>query len=467
MEVLKYRHFLPFLLSSLLLAACGEKNDQKFIADKDWPVYLGDRHNSHYSPLNQINRENVNQLKPAWTYHTGDADPGGHTQIQCNPLIIDGVLYGASPKLKVFALDAATGKQKWLFDPATKTSFALNVNRGVTYWEDGDDKRIFFTAGPYLYVLNAETGQPISTFGFQGRASLKSKLGKYAQKLYVVATTPGVIYKDLLIMGTRVSESRVAAPGFIRAYDVRTGIVRWVFHTIPRPGEYGYETWPEDAWKTAGGVNAWAGFALDRKRGILYAPTGSASYDFYGGDRKGANLFANCLIALDAKTGKRIWHFQTVHHDIWDRDLPAPPNLVTLNHNGKEVDAIAQITKSGFVFLFDRETGKPLFPIEERPVKPSDLEGEEAWPTQPFPLKPPPFSGQKLTMDNVTDISKESHEYIAGILANVRTGEQFIPPAGRVPSSTRGSTAAASGAVQPGIPNRICCMSMPTKWPGC
>ncbi len=289
-------------------------------------------------------------------------------------------------------------------------------------------KEYFFTAGPYLYVLNAETGQPISTFGFQGRASLKSKLGKYAQKLYVVATTPGVIYKDLLIMGTRISESRVAAPGFIRAYDVRTGIVRWVFHTIPRPGEYGYETWPEDAWKTAGGVNAWAGFALDRKRGILYAPTGSASYDFYGGDRKGANLFANCLIALDAKTGKRIWHFQTVHHDIWDRDLPAPPNLVTLNHNGKEVDAIAQITKSGFVFLFDRETGKPLFPIEERPVKPSDLEGEEAWPTQPFPLKPPPFSGQKLTMDNVTDISKESYEYIAGILTNVRTGEQFIPP---------------------------------------
>ena len=398
------------------------------MAGKDWPVYLGDRHNSHYSPLTQINRENVEHLQVAWTYQTGDADPEGRTQIQCNPIIIDGILYGTSPKLKVFALDAATGKQIWIYDPAVKTSFALNVNRGVTYWEKGEDKRLFFTAGPYLFALNAKTGLPIPSFGFEGRASLKSRLGKHAQKLYVSSTTPGIIYKDLLIMGTRVSESVEAAPGYIRAYDVRTGMVRWVFRTIPRPGEFGYDTWPKDAWKKAGGVNAWAGFALDRKKGILFVPTGSASYDFYGGNRKGANLFANSLIALDAKTGKRIWHFQTVHHDIWDRDLPAPPNLVTVTHNGKEIDAVAQITKSGFVFLFDRQTGKPLFPIEERPVKASDLEGEEAWPTQPFPLLPPPFCGQKLTMENVTDISKESHDYIAGILANVRTGEQFIPP---------------------------------------
>ncbi len=311
-----------FITLAALLSACNQKNHQKFMPGKDWPAYLGDQHNSHYSPLSQINRENVRQLRVAWTYHTGDADTSGRTQIQCNPLIIDGVLYGTSPKLKVFALDAATGRQRWMFDPAANTSFSLNVNRGVTYWEDGDDKRIFFTAGPYLYALDAETGKPITTFGYQGRASLKSRLGEYAQKLYVSSTTPGIIYKDLLIMGTRVSESRVAAPGYIRAYDVRTGIVRWVFHTIPRPGEFGYDTWPKDAWKTAGGVNAWAGFALDKKQGILFVPTGSASYDFYGGDRKGANLFANCLIALDANTGKRIWHFQTVHHDIWDRDLP-------------------------------------------------------------------------------------------------------------------------------------------------
>ena len=298
----------------------------------------------------------------------------------------------------------------------------------MTYWSQGKDKRIFFTAGPYLFALNAATGQPVESFGRSGKASLKSKLGGWSQKLWVVSTTPGVIYHDLLILGTRVSESAIAAPGYIRAFDVHSGEVRWTFHTIPKPGEYGYETWPKNAYKSIGGVNSWAGFALDQKNGVVYAPTGSASYDFYGGNRKGANLFANCLLALDAATGKRIWHFQTVHHDIWDRDLPAPPNLISVMHNGKKIPAIAQITKSGFVFLFDRKTGEPLFPIEERHVKSSDLPGEEAWPTQPFPVKPPPFAGQKLDLTNVTNLSQESHDYVAGILSNVRTGEQFIPP---------------------------------------
>ena len=279
-----------------------------------------------------------------------------------------------------------------------------------------------------MFALNASTGYPVQTFGKFGKASLKSTLGEWAQELYVVSTTPGILYGDLLIIGTRVSEGAQAAPGYIRAYDVKTGQVAWTFHTIPRPGEYGYETWPEDAYKRIGGVNSWSGMALDENRGIVFVPTGSASYDFYGGNRKGANLFANCLLALDATTGKRIWHFQTVHHDIWDRDLPSPPNLLTVTHNGIKVDAVAQITKSGLVFLFDRQTGKPLFEIEERPVKKSDLKDEETWPTQPFPSAPPPFAGQKLTMDNVTDISKESHDFIAGILSNVHTGEQFIPP---------------------------------------
>ncbi len=412
----------------IMMQSCNKKENTKFKAGKNWPVYLGDKHNSHHSPLTQINKENVKQLQVAWEYKTGDADPNGHTQIQCNPIIIDGIMYGSSPKLKIFALDAATGKQKWIYDPAVATNFSMNVNRGVTYWEDGEDKRILFTAGPYLFALNADNGYPIQTFGIFGKASLKSKLGEWAQKLYVVSTTPGIIFGDLLILGTRVSEGAIAAPGYIRAYNVKTGKVQWTFRTIPKPGEYGYDTWPKDAYLSIGGVNSWAGFSLDEERGIVFVPTGSASYDFYGGNRKGANLFANCLLALDAKTGKRIWHFQTVHHDVWDRDLPSPPNLITVVHDGKEIDAVAQVTKSGFVFVFDRETGEPLFPIEERPVQQTDLEGEETWPTQPFPLKPPPFSGQSLTTENITDISKESHDYISGILNNVRTGEQFIPP---------------------------------------
>lgn len=417
-----------FIFFILGIVSCTVEENPKFKTGDNWPIYLGDKHNSHYSPLTQLNKENIDEIQVAWEYKTGDSDPKGNTQIQCNPIIIDGILYGSTPKLKIFALDAASGEQLWIYDPAVATNFSLNVNRGVTYWEDGDDKRILFTAGPYLFALNAETGYPVQSFGIFGKASLKSKLGEWAQKLYVVSTTPGIIYKDLLILGSRVSEGALAAPGYIRAYNVRTGIVEWAFRTIPKPGEFGYETWPKDAYLSIGGVNSWAGFSLDEKRGIVFVPTGSASYDFYGGNRKGANLFANCLLALNAKTGERIWHFQTVHHDVWDRDLPSPPNLVSVVHNGKKIDAVAQITKSGFVYIFNRETGEPLFPIEERPVKQTDLDGEETWPTQPFPLKPPPFAGQKLTMENVTDISLESHNYISGILKNVRTGEQFIPP---------------------------------------
>lgn len=229
----------------ILFQSCDDKEYPKLRPGKNWPVYLGDKHNSHHSPLTQINRENVSQLQVAWEYKTGDADPNGHTQIQCNPIIIDGTLYGSSPKLKIFALDAATGKQKWIYDPAVATNFSMNVNRGVTYWEDGDDKRILFTAGPYLFALNADTGYPIQTFGIFGKASLKSKLGEWAQKLYVVSTTPGIIFGDLLILGTRVSEGAIAAPGYIRAYNVKTGKVQWTFRTIPKPGEFGYDTWEE------------------------------------------------------------------------------------------------------------------------------------------------------------------------------------------------------------------------------
>ncbi len=422
--------YLGFLLL-LLFSNCKEKTHKE--AGLDWPVYLGGNNSLQYSSLDQINKENIDKLKVAWRFSTNDADSDGRTQIQCNPIIIDGILYGSSPKLKIFALDAATGKEKWIYDPNANIDFAMNVNRGVSYWKDGSTSSILFTVGPELICLNAVTGKPRDDFGENGKVSLEEGFDEEAKKLYVVSTSPGIIYKDKIIIGTRVSENNDAAPGHIRAFNVRTGTLEWIFHTIPKPGERGYETWPKDAYKYIGGANAWAGMALDETRGIVYAPTGSASYDFYGGNRIGENLFANCLLALDAETGQYIWHFQTVHHDLWDRDVPAPPTLVTVNHNGKSIDAAAQVTKSGHVFLLDRDTGKPLFSVEERPVPPSDLLGERASKTQPFPVEPPPFTRQKFTKEEITNISKESHDYVVERLAKLRTGQQFIPP------STEGS----------------------------
>jgi quinoprotein glucose dehydrogenase len=416
------------LIFIITLTGCSPREDR---AGTDWPVYLGDKSARHYSRLNEINTGNIDRLVPVWEYHTGDDVSGNHSQIQCNPLVIDGILYSTTADLRLFSLNAATGVRLWEFDPDPEGKYGKNVNRGVVFWKDGKDKRILFTSGEYLFAVNAETGNPVGSFGAGGKVSLKEGLGERARDLYVVATSPGVVYSDLLIIGSRVSENAGAAPGSIRAFNIKTGKLEWVFHTIPQPGDYGYDTWPADAYKTSGGANSWAGMTLDEKRGIVYIPTGSAAYDFWGGDRKGENLFANCLLALDAATGKRIWHYQTVHHDIWDRDLPAPPNLLKVRHNNRTIDAVAQITKSGFVFVFDRETGEPLFDIAERDVPASDLEGEEAWPTQPFPLQPPPFSPQTFTANEITDISQESHEYVRSILAETRTGGQFIPPSGQ------------------------------------
>ena len=398
-------------------------NGENSIAD--WKTYQGDFGRNQYSSLTQVNKQNVNKLVPLWIYKTGDS-LRNNSQIQCNPIIINGVLYATTPNLKLIALNAATGKLIWEFDP--DLDFSPHVNRGVSYWESKNDKRILYTAGSLLFAINALTGKPVESFGASGVTSLKAGLGVRAADLFVIATSPGVVYNDLLIIGTRVSENADAAPGYVRAFNILTGKVEWVFHTIPKPGEYGYSTWPKNAYEQIGGANAWAGISLDEKRGVVYIPTGSASFDFWGGNRLGENLFANSIIALDASTGKRIWHYQTVHHDIWDRDLPAPPNLVTINHNEKIIDAVAQVTKSGYVFLFHRDTGLPLFPIEERKVPKSDLIGEEAWETQPFPLKPPPFSRQRFTENEITNISKESYEYVKSILDTIRTGEQFIPP---------------------------------------
>ncbi len=339
--------------------------------NQDWPAYGGGPQEIRYSGLDQINKANVAGLQVAWTYDTEDGIGASETQ----PIVVKGVLFGLTPRHKVIALDAASGKQLWRFDSGVA---GHGANRGLVYWTDGNDERIFAGVQSFLYALNARTGSIIRSFGTEGRIDMREGLGRDPALQSIVLTTPGIIYKDLLIVGGRDPEKLPSPPGDIRAFDVRTGQVRWSFHTIPHPGEYGYETWPKDAWKHSGSANNWPGMAVDETRGIVYVPTGSAASDFYGADRIGDDLFANCLLALDAKTGKRIWHFQEVKHDIWDRDFPSPPSLVTVKRNGKTIDAVAQTTKQGWVYLFDRTTGAPLFPIEYHSYPPSDVPGEVA-----------------------------------------------------------------------------------------
>jgi len=415
------KFFLPviFLLCILLLSWIFRKDDSS--SNTNWPEYLGGPDRNHYSGLKQINASNVKQLKAAWVYHTLDSG-----QIQCNPIIVNGILYGMTASTQPFAIDAATGKEKWRKEKAPDDR--LSSSRGLVYWENGDDKRILYTKGPWLFALHALTGEKIVSFGDSGRASLKAGLGATAEGKMVISNTPGTVYGDLIIMPLRVSEGTDAPFGHIQAFNIKTGKLAWVFHTIPMPGEYGYDTWPKNVYKNTdvGAGNNWSGMAVDRKRGFLYVPTGSAAFDFYGGNRKGSNLFANCLIALDAKTGKRLWHYQLVHHDILDRDPPAPPNLVTVNHNGKQVDAVVQVTKQGLVFIFDRVTGAPLFPVEERLVPASDVPGEKSWPTQPFPTKPAPYARQNLTEADINTYS-ESHDSLVAVFRKSRYGGPFTP----------------------------------------
>ena len=400
-------------------------------------MYGGSKNADHYSKLRQVDTSNVVQLAPAWEYHTGDSD--AHTQIQVNPLIVNGILYGVSPKLKLFALDAATGEKKWVFDPidTSKTNkgrgyFSMNVCRGITWYSNGEkDARLFYAAGATLYCIDAITGNPIKEFADSGKLDLHNDLGDQAKDLYVATTTPGIIYKDMLIIGSRVAEEAAAAPGYIRAYDVHTGKLRWVFHTIPRPGETGFESWADtNAYKHIGGANAWAGFSMDEEKGILFAPIGSASYDFYGGKRIGANLFANSVLALDANTGKRVWHFQTVHHDIWDRDLPTAPVLVTVQKDGKQTDAIAQVTKSGFIFLLNRYSGEPLYPVTEMKVPvATTLTGEQPWPTQPIPSFPNPFVRQLLTEKDLNHVIPDSsYQDLLARWKKTKHNHLFTPP---------------------------------------
>jgi quinoprotein glucose dehydrogenase len=425
------RKFFLIVVVLLLIISCSQKKQYT-----DWRVFGGSKENIHYSTLTQIDTDNVQDLQVAWSYHTGDADTINHSQIQCNPIIINGTLYATSPRLKLLALNAATGKEKWVFNPRDSNQnrsfmdFILNNNRGVTYWEDGEDKRIFYVAGSILYAINAETGVLIPGFGKDGRIDLHDGLGRDVHDLYITATSPGIIYKDLLILGSRVSEESDAAPGHIRAYDVRNGKIKWIFHTIPQPGELGFETWEDSiAYAHIGGANCWSGFALDEMRGILYAPTGSASFDFYGGKRRGMGLFADCLIALDAETGKYKWHFQDVHHDVWDKDFPTAPALVSILQNGKHIDAVAQCGKTGFVYLFDRENGTPIFPIDEKPVPAnSELAGEEIWPTQPIPRLPKSFMRQTFSEDDLNNLLPDSsYQDIKKRFESYKSGNIFAP----------------------------------------
>jgi len=394
----------------------------------DWSSYLGDKHSSQYSGLDQINTKNVQQLQLAWQYQSDSLPIDFSGQIQCNPLIIDGVLYGTTRQVNIFALDAATGKEIWIFDPfKDDRTNQQGVNRGLAFWENGKQSQIMFTAGRYLYAIYARTGQPVLSFGDSGRVNMNEGLDRDLKGIETYARTPGIIYKDIIILGMSAGEGPIAAPGHIRAYNVRTGKREWIFHTIPHPGEFGYETWPKDAYKYIGGTNSWAGMSLDEQRGIVYIPLGSPAAAFYGGNRKGANLFGNSLLALDADTGERLWHFQTVHHDIWDRDLPAPPNLLTLEKDGQKIEAIAQITKSGHVFIFNRVTGEPFFEINEMPFAKSPLWGEETWPTQPIPVKPPPFARQFFTEDSISKISEETWQKTRDSLKTIWSAGPFIP----------------------------------------
>ncbi len=399
-------------------------------ADVDWPVYLGDKASSQYSELDQINTENVKQLKVAWIYQSGDAREDNRSQIQCNPLIIDGILYGTTAGVSAIALNAATGEALWKFSPASEkpTSSQPDINRGLAHWKQGSDERLLFATGHYLYAINLKTGKLISSFGEAGKVDLKKGLGRNVDNLSYTIRTPGTVFEDLIIIGGRMSEGLPAIPGHIRAYNIVTGKQVWRFNTIPHPGEYGYETWPKDAWLNSGGANVWSGMTVDEKNGLVYCPTGSASADFYGADRIGQNLFANTLLCLDARTGKRVWHFQFVHHDLWDRDLPTPPNLLTIARNGEKVPAVAQSTKSGHVFVFNRLTGEPLFPIEEKPYPSSDLAGESAWPTQPLPTKPEPFARQVLSYDLVNDLFPEKQKELQDQFIRLRPHMPFTPP---------------------------------------
>lgn len=415
-----------------------------------WREYGGASDSAQYSELRQVDKSNVAHLEVAWTYPTGD-----ERKYSFNPIVVDGMMFVLARNNSIVALDAASGREIWTWVNPAPTK--LITSRGINYWQDngGSDRRILFASDNYLHALDARSGKPVLSFGDSGAVNLKAGLGRDPEALTLVqSTTPGRVFENLLILGSATNQGYGSAPGDIRAYDVRSGKLVWAFHTIPHPGEFGYETWPKDAWKKVGGANVWGEMSLDVERGILYAPTASAKYNFYGADRSGADLFADCLLALDARTGKRLWHFQMVHHDIWDYDDATAPKLLTVIHNGKPVDAVAQVSKQGFVWVFNRVTGEPLWPIEERRVPTSDMPGETTWPTQPFPVKPPPFSRQKFTVDDLNPyLTAEDRARFRDDLLTARNEGLFTPPSRRGTIEMPGNNGGANwggAAVDPG-----------------
>lgn len=421
--------WLLFLSVSLMLA-CGPQQPTYLT----WAKTGGGSENLKYSALQQIDTTNYAKLSVAWVYHTENNDSTKFGPMECNPIVVNGVMYGVSPKLKLFAVKAATGKEIWTFNPADSAAnktwhrTSVNMNRGVAYWEKENDKRIIYTVGPIVFCVNATTGKLVPSFGTDGGINLVNGLDRDPSKLFVAPTSPVMVYNNLFFVSGLVGEE---TPGHIRAFDVQTGKQQWIFHTIPYPQDKGYETWDDTtAYRHMGSTNSWAGFSLDEKRGILFAPTGNPTNDFYGGNRTGKGLYGNSLLAIDAVTGKLKWHFQTVHHDVWDMDLPAPPALVTVTHKGKQIDAVAQTTKTGFVFLLDRETGKPLFQVKEMPVNTATtLENEKLWPTQPMPVIPKPLVRQSFDSADLNDIvDARSYAFIKKTFLDYGPSKIFTPP---------------------------------------
>jgi quinoprotein glucose dehydrogenase len=395
----------------------------------DWAINRGDKKGNQYSELAYIHAANVHHLEPAWEYHAGDANE--RSNMHSNPIIIDGLMYFTTSTLRAVAIDAGTGKEVWVFkaeDHHPEKTVFRGRSRGIVYWESGNDKRIFHSVKDRVYALDAKTGELIKSFGEDGHLDLRQNLGVDPETASVEVTNPGIIYKNFLIVVSRVPEGYDSTPGHIRAYDTVTGEFKWIFHTIPQEGEYGYDTWEFVEGEKYGGANSWGGLTVDEDRGWVFASTGSPAFDFYGGYRKGMNLFGNCVLALDATTGQRIWHYQTVHHDLWDYDNPPAPILVTINKDGKKTDAVVQFTKMGLTFVLDRETGETLFPVVETPVPPSTIEGEEAWPTQPIPTRPAPLTRLGLNQTDLTNIAAANNEYAKQEFSKYLSRGLFTPP---------------------------------------
>ena len=427
---------------------------------RTWKDYGGGPDSSKFVAFDQITKDNVGQLQVAWTYPTSD-----NNSYLFNPIVVDGVMYLLARNYSLVALDAATGKEIWVHE-----NLRGIAPRGINYWESKDrkDRRLLFQMNHFLQAIDARTGKSILTFGKSGLVDLKEGLGRDPKTLTrAQSSTPGRIFENLLLLGSATGEGYFSSPGHVRAFDVITGKMAWIFHTIPQPGEFGYDTWPKDAYKYIGGVNTWGEITVDEARGIAYFPTGSPTYDYYGADRIGSNLFANCLLALDARTGKRLWHYQVVHHDLWDYDVVSAPQLVTVRHEGKLVDAVAQATKQGFLFVFDRVTGKPLWPIEERPVPKSDMPGEKSWPTQPFPTAPPPFSRQKMTVDDINPhlLTPEERAKWKDVIASARNEGLFTPPSTKESVALPGARGSSNWGTTASVPSKGIVYVLTQDWP--